>query len=204
MAGRLALLLAVVVSAPACGSSDAAEDARPSAESPPPEAPPLEQTASPPEAPPTASAPRKTPLLERVTLEVSSSYPGWPASFAVDGHELTSWYSGSNDSVAQGRKPFFQMTFAEVTVVRKVTVLGNRDPNFYNGYAILQLQLDVFDTNKRLVSTLVAESTGDRHDFQFELSQEAEGVGALRFTSLRDLGNKNWWGDVAIAEIILD
>ncbi len=157
-----------------------------------------------PEPPPTASAPRKTPLLERVTLEVSSSYPGWPASFAVDGHEQTSWYSGSNDSVAQGRKPFFQMTFAEVTVVRKVTVLGNRDPNFYNGYAILQLQLDVFDTNKRLVSTLVAESTGDRHDFQFELSQEAEGVGALRFTSLRDLGNKNWWGDVAIAEIILD
>ncbi|NUO53579.1 MAG: discoidin domain-containing protein [Polyangiaceae bacterium] len=140
------------------------------------------------------------PLYARAEVEVSSSYPGWPASNAVDGSEETSWYSGSNDSVAQGKKPFYQLTFKEPTPVRTVTILGNRDPAFFNGYAILSGQLDVFDASGRLVATITQDSDGQRHDFIFKLPQTAEGVRVLRFTSTRDEGKRNWWGDVAISE----
>ncbi len=199
-------VLGFVVSAGACDSSNAAalSSSAPSAAPAPSgeeQAPAAPSASTEPEAelPPKPAA--TLPLYARATVEVSSSYPGWPASNAVDGSEETSWYSGSNDSVAQGRKPFYQLTFKEPTPVRTVTILGNRDPAFLNGYAILEGQLDVFDASGRLAATITQKSAGDRHDFIFRLPQTAEGVRTLRFSSTKDEGKRNWWGDVAIAEI---
>jgi len=188
----------------ACGSKDAPgqSEAPPAVEEARPEP---ARDDPPPDPEPSAPAPKaQLPLHARATIEVSSSYPGWPASNAVDGDEQSSWYSGSNDSVAQGRQPFVHLTFKDPAPLRSVRILGNRDPNFFNGYAILEGRLDVFDAGGRLVATITAESKGERHDFAFELPREVEGIGALRFTSTRDEGKRNWWGDVAIAEIIVE
>jgi hypothetical protein len=200
------VVLGFVVAAGACDSSKAAalSSSASSAAPPPsdePRAAPSPSASIEPEEelPPKPAA--TLPLYARANVEVSSSYPGWPASNAVDGNEETSWYSGSNDSVAQGKKPFYQLTFKEPTPVRTVTILGNRDPAFLNGYAILAGQLDVFDASGRLVATITQTSDGQRHDFVFRLPQTAEGVKTLRFTSTRDEGKRNWWGDVAIAEV---
>ncbi|MBL9022568.1 MAG: discoidin domain-containing protein [Myxococcales bacterium] len=154
-----------------------------------------------PEAPPPEP---KLPLRARLRVESSSSYPGWPATNAIDGDETTSWYSGSNDSVAQGNRPFLYVELTDPGPLRTVTILGNRDPSFYNGYAILEGQLDVFDGAGRLVTTLSQKSAGERHDFKFELPRNLEGVGAVRFTSTKDEGKRNHWGDVAIAEIVFE
>lgn len=157
-------------------------------------------------SPPDESPPPqpRLPLRARLRIEASSSYPGWPATNAIDGEETTSWYSGSNDSVAQGKRPFVYLELADPAPLRTVTILGNRDPSFYDGYAILEGQLDVFDGAGRLATSLSQKSAGERHDFKFELPRNLEGVGALRFTSTRDEGRRNHWGDVAIAEILLE
>jgi hypothetical protein len=198
------LTLVVLVAGCSSQSAETREDNRSEERRTEVEEPSTETGAPDPGADPLPSANARLPLRARLRIEASSSYPGWPVSNAVDGDETTSWYSGSNDSVAQGKRPFVYIELPESTPLRTVTILGNRDPSFYNGYAILEGQLDVYDGAGRLVTSLSGRSAGERHDFKFELPRELEGVGALRFTSTRDEGKRNYWGDVAIAEIVLE
>ncbi len=118
---------------------------------------------------------------------------------ALDGDEQTSWYSGQDDSVAKGKTPFFQVTFPEPRALLRVSVLGNRDPSYFDGFGVVRAQLDVFDAPGRLLVTLRRDGQGDRRDFVFELGG-LEGAKAVRFTSLADEGSKNRWGDIAIGE----
>lgn len=133
----------------------------------------------------------------------SSTYSGWPMTNALDGDEKTSWYSGQDDSVAKGKSPFFQLTFPEPRSLRRVSVLGNRDPAYFDGFGILRAQLDVFDASGRLLVTLRADGHGDRNDYTFDLSG-IEGAKIIRFTSLGDEGKRNQWGDIAIAELSVE
>ncbi len=154
------------------------------------------------EAPRRASQPTATAVVaERdFDLSASSTYGGWPLENAVDGDDATSWYSGTDDSVAKGKSPFIQLTLRAPRAIHAVTILGNRDPAYFDGFGVLRGQLDVFDGDGRLVESLRADGAGDRRDYAFTL-RGAEAVKTLRFTSLRDEGDKNRWGDVAIAEI---
>lgn len=136
-----------------------------------------------------------------LTASASSSYGGWPPSNATDGNIQTSWYSGSNDSAAKGTSPFFQLELREPSTVRRVTILGNRDPSFLRGYTILSGRLDIYDAREHLLFSATSAGTGNRRDFDFRLEAPAPGVKMIRFTSLSDEGDKNPYGDVAIAEI---
>ena len=154
-----------------------------------------------------SSAPRKPPqIVARDALPLSgepsasSTFSGWPMTNALDGDETTSWYSGQDDSVGKGTSPFFQITFPTARSVRRVSILGNRDPSYFDGFAILHARLDVFDDAGHLLQSLRADGQGDRRDYTFELGS-VEGVKAVRFTSLGDEGNRNLWGDIAIAEV---
>lgn len=152
--------------------------------------------------PPLAKRPKATVAVElsEGDLSASSTYQGWPLANAVDGDEKTSWYSDTDDSVAKGRRPFIQITYRQPRPVRTVSILGNRDPAFFDGFAILRGQLDAFDADGRVVASLRADGTGDRRDYVFSLETTTP-VKTLRFTSLQDEGHKNRWGDVAIAEL---
>ena len=136
-----------------------------------------------------------------VTVSASSSYGGWPASNATDGKLQTSWYSDSNDSAAHGRAPFIQLSFATPSIVRRVTVLGNRDPSYLQGYTILTGKLELLDASGRVIGSFTTAGVGNRRDFDFRLPAPAANVTTIRFTSLADEGNQNPYGDVAIAEI---
>src|SRR5262252_451583 len=118
-----------------------------------------------------------------VTISASSSYGGWPPNNATDGNPQTSWYSASNDSAAHGAAPFLQLSFNTPSTVRRVTILGNRDPN------------------GRALASLTSAGTGNRRDFDFRLANPVANVKMIRFTSIQDEGNQNEYGDVAIAEI---
>jgi hypothetical protein len=136
-----------------------------------------------------------------VVVTASSTYPGWPMSNATDGNVQTSWYSNKNDSAAKGTSPFIQLEFSEPSTVRRVTILGNRDPSYLLGYTILSGRLDVYDTRERLLASMTSTGTGNRRDFDFRLEVPAQDAKIVRFTSLADEGGKNPYGDVAIAEL---
>lgn len=135
-----------------------------------------------------------------VVLGSSSTYPGWPMSNATDGNIQTSWYSNTNDSAAKGATPFFQIEFRKPTTVHRVTILGNRDPTFLRGYTVLSGRLDLIDARERVVASMTSAGLGNRRDFDFRLEAPIPNISIVRFTSLSDEGDKNPYGDVAIAE----
>jgi hypothetical protein len=136
-----------------------------------------------------------------VVVSASSSYPGWPPSNATDGDIHTSWYSNTNDSAAKGASPFLQLEFPEASTVRRVTILGNRDPAFLKGYTILSGRVELLNREGRAMASAVSDGVGNRRDFDFRFAEPVSGVKVVRFTSLADQGNKNPYGDVAIAEL---
>jgi hypothetical protein len=119
----------------------------------------------------------------------------------VDGELKSSWFSGSNDSAAKGKKPWLQIGFPEDVTVNRVTVLGNRDPQWLNGYTILAGKLELLDKDDKVLWSEENEGTGNFRDFDFLPKEKVEGVRAVRFTSLGDQGDQNPYGDIAIAEV---
>jgi len=133
------------------------------------------------------------------SLATSSTWSGWPASNATDGNEETSWFSGSGDSAAHGRSPFFEMKFHSPRTVHRVTILGNRDPSWPRGFTILAGRLDAFDDVGSVLASKRQTGAGDKSDFTFDLG-DLGGVKRVRFTSLKDEGDETGYGDVAISE----
>jgi hypothetical protein len=177
--------------------------------SPPPDLPPVVVVAASPEGEmqslPAVTTDNRSQLVvaagPAVLVSASSTYEGWPPSNATDGDIQTWWYSNTNDSAAKGATPYFQLEFPEPSTVRRVTVLGNRDPQFLHGYTILSGRVDVIDARGRVIASMKSAGTGNRRDFDFRFERPVESVKIVRFTSLSDEGNKNSYGDVAIAEL---
>jgi hypothetical protein len=130
----------------------------------------------------------------------SSTFGGWPTGNALDGKLETSWFSASNDAAAKGTKPWFQVQFPTDQVVRRVTILGNRDPAWLNGYSILGGLLELLDKDRKVLKADEAVGKGEFHDFDFVFRKPIRGVRFIRFTSLKDQGDQNPFGDIAIGE----
>ncbi len=143
-------------------------------------------------------------VASSVVATASSTFPGWPTSNATDGKPETSWYSGNDDSAAKGGAPFLQIELPEASPVRRVTVLGNRDPQFLVGYTILSGRIDLLDEAGRVLESIVSDGTGNQRDFDVQWRHAIKGVKTVRFTSLADEGDKNTYGDVAIAEMQIE
>jgi hypothetical protein len=137
---------------------------------------------------------------EKLTLTASSTYPGWPPDNAFDANAETSWFSTTDDSAAKGKKPWLEVTFPTDVTVHRVTILGNRDPAWLNGYTILAGSLEFLDKDNKRIHYEENEGTGNFRDFDFQLARPLAGVRSIRFTSLGDQGNLNPYGDIAIAE----
>ena len=58
-----------------------------------------------------------TKYRDQLKLSASSSYPGWECPKAIDGKLETSWFTNTNDSVAKGTKPWFEVKFPEDVTV---------------------------------------------------------------------------------------
>src|SRR5262249_43581948 len=135
-----------------------------------------------------------------LTLAASSFWPGWPTGHAFDGNLETSWFTARDDSAAKGKKPWLQVTFPADVTVNRVTILGNRDPAWLNGYTILAGSLELLDKENKRLKYEENEGTGNFRDFDFRFARPIPGVRAVRFTSLGDQGDQNPYGDIAIAE----
>src|SRR5205807_3265355 len=82
-------------------------------------------------------------------LSASSFWPGWPVENAFDDNIETSWFTAQDDAVAQGTKPWIEVTFPRDVTVRRVTILGNRDPAWLKGYTILSGKVELLDKDSK-------------------------------------------------------
>jgi len=141
---------------------------------------------------------------KKLTLSASSSYDGWPVKNLIDGNKETSWFSGSNDSAAKGKKPYVEITFPEDVKVNRVTVLGNREPDYPKNFGVLSGKIEFLDKGGKKLYTEDAKGAGAKLDFDFRPKKAVEKVRSVRFTSLKDEGDKNSYGAVALAEMLIE
>ncbi len=173
-------------------------------------------TAAPPEAakePATCdSAPVKrtvtTPLMARfagrITTSASSTWSGWPSERLVDGDLDTSWFSAEGDAAAFGKKPWVQLRFPEPIVVAKVSLLGNREPDWSTGFSIHFGLLELIDDKGAVLASIKNEERNTSADIDFRLKAPVARVRAVRFTSLMDDGDRTEWRDIALAEVLVE
>jgi hypothetical protein len=137
-------------------------------------------------------------------FDASSFWPGWPMEKLVDGDLETSWFSDTDDTTTKGKTPWVQIIFPEDVTVRRVTVLGNREPDWLDGFTILAGKLELLDKDGKKLLAEESDGVGNFRDFDFKLKKAINKVRSVRFTSLGDQGDKNPFTCIAIAEIQVD
>jgi hypothetical protein len=139
-------------------------------------------------------------LKDKVVASASTEYQQWPASKLIDGDEETSWFSQTGDTATvKGNTPWVKLAFPADVTVKRVTILGNREPNYPAGYSVLAGKLDLLDEKGKVLESKELKAAGEKYDFDFVIS--ATGVRAIKFTITDDQGNKNGSQDCALAEI---
>jgi hypothetical protein len=134
----------------------------------------------------------------------SSSYNGWGVDRLLDGDPTTSWFSASGDSLAHGKTPWIELSLSAPTRLRRITILGNREPSWKTGYSVEQGVLDLFDANGQRAASAILYSQGEGRDFVFVVPDGLRAIATMRFTALKDEGGSNPYGDVAIAEVLIE
>lgn len=154
---------------------------------------------------PPVTTDNKNDLVKRyrnlLQLTASSTWNGWPPSNALDDNIKSSWFSGKDDSAAKGKRPWLQVNFPVAVPVRRVTVLGNRDPQWLVGFTILEGSVTLYDRNGQVLKYVQNKGTGNFRDFDYHFNPAVAGVSGVRFTSHADQGSDTQFGDIAIAEI---
>jgi hypothetical protein len=150
----------------------------------------------------------KNTLVEKyrakLAVTASSACQGYPPEMALDGKKETSWYSALGESAALGKKPWLMVTFPEDVTVNRLTVLGNRDPNYPIGYSILTGLAEFLDADGKVLWKEECDAIGDKKDFEFKPKEVIKRIRAVRFTSLKDEGDQNSSQDIAVAEILIE
>ena len=144
------------------------------------------------------------PFAGRLVAAASSTWPGWPAERIVDGDPTTSWFSDRGDAAAHGRTPWVSITFPVDVTVKKVRILGNREPAWPTGFTIHYGRLELLDDKGVVIAKLENEGRNTLADIDFVLKTPATRVRTVRFTSLHDDGDKTGFADIALGELLVE
>ena len=128
-----------------------------------------------------------------IVVTASSEWQGWEAKKAFDDDSFTSWFTKPN----QVNDPWIRVAFPNDVVVRRVTILGNREPNFSTGYGVRNGRLELFDRDENLIASRELACIGERYDFECAFKTPYTRVRFIRFTSTRDERNNRY---IAIGE----
>jgi hypothetical protein len=134
---------------------------------------------------------------EKLAAETSSEWQGYPVTQVFDEKPETVWYSASGDAPMAGKTPTVTLTFPVDVSVKRVTVLGNRDPATKGGYFVLEGTVELLDKDGRVVSSHELKAAGDLYDFDLKLNRYTT-ARAVRFTATKDEKRFNC---VAVSEI---
>lgn len=130
----------------------------------------------------------------RLTPEASTEYQGWEVGKLFDGDEATSWFSAAGDGQMAGTSPWVKVTFPDDVAVRRVTVLGNREPNYRNQYMVLEGKVELLDAKGRVLASQELKAAGEDRDFEFAPNRAVAGVRAVKFTCTKDQAQFNCVG----------
>lgn len=122
----------------------------------------------------------------KLMATASSQWQSWPVTHLLDGNEKTSWYSNGPDNTSTVNKPWVKLTFPEDVSVTRVTVLGNRDPEYPNGYTVTDGTVELLDANGKVISEHALTGAGEKSDFDLRLTTPTK-VRAVRFTMTKSL-----------------
>src|SRR5262249_34262231 len=100
--------------------------------------------------------------------------------------------------------PWVQLEFPSDVPVKRVTIMGNRDPDWLKGYAILEGRIEFLDKDNKQLWKEEMKGAGEFSDFDFKPKEPVKGVRFIRFTSTKDEGDKNGSNDVALGEIMVE
>ncbi len=130
---------------------------------------------------------------EKLKLEASSEWESWPVAHLFDGDEKTSWYSNNGDAPQNGKTPTIKVTFPENVRAKRVTVLGNRDPQYPEGYIALEGKIELLEKDNGVISSHELKATGEKHDFDLILTKLTT-LRAVRLTITKDDGKMSCVG----------
>jgi hypothetical protein len=85
-----------------------------------------------------------------------------------------------------------------------VTLLSNREPPWQIGYTILVGRLELLDKDGKVLFLRDDEIGGERAYMEVRPKAAIRGVRKIRFSSLKDEGDKNPYRDIAIGEILVE
>jgi hypothetical protein len=134
----------------------------------------------------------------KLTLDASSQYQGWEVGKAFDGDDETSWFSADGDCRQAGTSPWLRVTFPEDVTVRRVTLLGNREPQWPAGYSITAGTVELLDAAGGVLAKKDLTGAGDKLDFEYTPEAATARVRAVRFTATADAATGNC---VAVGEM---
>jgi hypothetical protein len=140
----------------------------------------------------------------KLLLSASSVWQGWEEALAFDDNPHSSWFTAKGDSVAHGTKPWLQVTFPEDVTVRRVTILGNRDPRWLKGYTILAGTIELFDAGGKRLAFNENDGSGKAYDYDWRLKAPVANVRTVRFNALGDQGKQNPHDDIAVGEFQIE
>jgi hypothetical protein len=141
---------------------------------------------------------------KKLKMTASTFWPGWEAEKAFDGNVETSWFTARGDAQALGTSPWIMVTFPEDVTVARATILGNREPAWFDGYTILKGLIEFLDADGKLLWADENTGVGNRRDFEFKPRKPVAKVRSIRFVSLLDQGDQNPYDDIAIAELLVE
>jgi putative intracellular protease/amidase len=174
----------------------------------PPAAPALPRQGDKGKEPPKVDTNNANTLLKahRTNLKVTASsfWTGWEPEKAIDGNVETSWFSARGDAAARGTKPWIMITFPQDVLVTRVTIVGNREPAWFDGYTILTGMVEFLDAGGKQIWVDENEGVGNRRDFEFKPEKPVAKVRSVKFVSLKDQGDQNPYDDIAIAEFLIE
>jgi hypothetical protein len=134
---------------------------------------------------------------EKLKVEASTEWRGYPVDRLIDEKPETVWYSASGDSPMTGKTPTVTVTFPEDVRIKRVTVLGSRDPSNKDGYFVLIGSIELLDKDAKVIDSHELKGTGDNFDFDLILKRYIT-VRSVRFKMTRDQEKFNC---VALSEI---
>lgn len=119
---------------------------------------------------------------EKLELKATSEWAGsWPVGHLFDGKDETSWYSNQPDSTLTDQKPVVTVLFPEDVTIKRVTLRGNRDPQYLNGYTVSEGTIELLDKNDKVIAKHEMKGEGEKSDFDLKL-EAFQTVRGVRFT----------------------
>ena len=123
----------------------------------------------------------------QLTLNVSSSFAGFPPERAVDDDLDTSWFTADGNACNVGPCPFFEIVFPEDVTVSQLQMFGNRE--FPDGFDFLAgiFQLKAVDGTP-LYNSGVIDLPAPNRDVTLAINPNVANVRSVRFTATANEG----------------